>query len=71
MNCTKCTRELQKENLRDEKGAWKKKGSGWSTADPRCYRCATLITRKSTTVQTPRSEHVDPKKSETPQLVVW
>jgi len=40
--------------------------SDWSTTDPRGYRCATLIIRKSTMVQDLRSEHADPRVSELP-----
>ena len=70
MNSTKCAHELQKENSRDEQGAWKKKGYGWLTTDPRCYRYAALIKRKFKKIQTPRSGHGDPGLSEATQRVV-
>jgi len=56
--------KLQKENSRDEQGARKDRTSNWFTADPRCYRCATLINRKSTMVQASGSEHENPGDSE-------
>jgi len=64
MNSTQCTHELQKENWRDEQGAWKDGASDWSTADPWCYRYAALIARKSHVVQALRSEHAGPGESE-------
>ena len=70
MNSTKSAHELQRKNLRDEQGTLKDRAPDWSTADPRCYRCATLINRKSTTVQASRSKHAGPRESETPQHVV-
>jgi len=62
----KSAHELQKKTREMSKGAWKDRASDWSTTDPRCYRCATLITTKSITVQTPRSEHAGPGESELP-----
>ena len=70
MNSTKNAHELQKKNSRDEQGAWKDRVSDWSTVDPGHYRCATLITRKSITVQALGSGYGDPGESETPQRVV-
>jgi len=65
MNNTKYARELQKENSRDEQGAWKDRVSDWSFADPLCFRCTTLINRMSITVQGPGSGNVDPAELET------
>ena len=64
MNNTKGAHELQKENSRDEQGVWKDKAPDRSGADPRHHYCATLITKKSTAVQAPRSEHVGLGESE-------
>ena len=66
MNSTKYAREIQKKNSRDEQRDLKGWGSGRSTADPCRNRCATLITRKSTTVQTLRSENTGLGESELP-----
>jgi len=67
INSTKSAYELQKENLRGEQGVWKNGVSDRSTADPRYHRCVTLITRKSTAVQTLRSEHAGQGESELPK----
>jgi len=42
-----------KEKLERRAGGQKGQGLGWSTVDPQRYCCATLINRKSTTVQAP------------------
>ena len=66
MNSKNYAHELQKENSRDEQRGLEGKDSGWSIADPGRYRCITLITWKSTTVQTPRSKHAGLGESELP-----
>jgi len=66
MNSIKGAHESQNENSRDEQGGSEGQGSRWSTTDPWRYRCATLITKKSTTVWAPRSEHAGSGKSELP-----
>ena len=58
MNSTKGAHELQNENSRAELGSWKKRTlDDLPLIHPLHYCCATLINRKSTTVQAPRSRH--------------
>jgi len=65
MNSIKDAHELQKKNSRDGQGPGRK-GLWRSTTDPWRYRCVTMITKKSTTVQAQRSEHTGPWESELP-----
>jgi len=63
MNSTKDAHKLQKETQVPNKGPERKDLERF-TADPLCYHCATLINRKSITVQAPRSRHAGPGESE-------
>jgi len=63
MNSTKDTHDLQKET-RDSSRGLEEKEPRRSTSDPLRYHCATLINRKSTTVQAPRSRHAGVWESE-------
>ena len=70
MYSTKGVHELQKENSRDEQGAWK----DWASDSlPMIY--ATVVhlwsaTRRIHKLQTPGSGHEDPRESETSQRVM-
>ena len=67
MNSTKCPHELQKENSRDEQGAWKDRVPDWSSADQLWFRCATLISKgRIHKLQSLRPGHEDPGESELP-----
>jgi len=64
MNSIKYAHELLKENSRAERGGLEGTDPGWSTADALRYRCATLIKKKSITVQAPGSGHAGPGELE-------
>jgi len=63
MNSTKCPHELQKE-LERRAGASKDGVLDWSSSDPLCFRCATLINRMNPPA--PGSGHEDPGELELP-----
>ena len=65
MNSTKMLTSYKRKTRKTSRGPGRI-GLGRSSADPKLYRCATLITRKSTAVQVPRSEHAGPRESELP-----
>ena len=64
MDSIKGAHELQKGNLRAEQGPERKKNPRLFIINSLDYRCATLINRKSTLIQAPRSGHTGLGKSE-------
>ena len=70
MNSTKDAHELQKRNSRAEQGGLEEMDPRRSTANALHCRCATLINKKSTTVQISGSGYTGPGESENSPRVV-
>jgi len=71
MNSTKDAHEVQKENSRDEQGAWKDRASERSADDPPFTAHIWSATGRIHKLQALGSRHADLGESKTPQWVVW